>query len=297
MADLFSEGKVLLAGFGNVFLSIIMCCCVLSSDEGTPLVDLDAVQVEGFPAITEFAVMDTSGVLSRDSHNYFNQGSRRLQQANGGEIFVAVVPGISGSMNDAATQLFNGLGLGSKDLNNGALLLFTTDEPHVVLRTGSGLESCINDAKAGRILDRYAVPDMKQRRWNTAARNTWNAVARDIYSCYGGYGGKIPSAVMNEKGRFPENGVKTYDNPQEIKAAPAFCSGRALILTFALLAFGGMFLLAGFMALCPGTVISGGRRRSGSRFGGGSFHSRSGGFRSSGRSHGGGRSRGGGASR
>ena len=293
MANFFTEGKIFLVGAGNFLLSVLMFC-LLSPKEGTPLVNFDAVQVEGFPAITEFAVMDTSGVLSQESHDYFNQGSRRLQQANGGEIFVALVPGMSVSMNDVATKLFNGLGLGSKDRNNGALLLFTTDEPHVVLRTGSGLESCISDAKAGRILDEYAVPDMRKQHWNTAARNTWNAVARDIYRCYGG---QPSGAVMQEKGYFAENGIKTYDNPQKIRAASGFGSGKAIVLTYAVLAFGGGLLMMFFLMLCPGSGGGSRRRRTGS-YSGGSFHrGGGGGFHSGGGSHGGGRSRGGGAFR
>ena len=290
MADLFSKEKVIFAGFATFFLSILMFC-LLFPEDGDPLVDLSAVHAEGFPEITEFAVLDASGVLSRESHEYFNQGSLKLQKANGGEIFVAAVPGISGSLNDVATQLFNGLGLGRGDLNNGALLLFTTDKPHVVLRTGSGLESCINDAKAGRILDEYAVPDIRQSRWNTAARNTWNAVAREIYSCYGG---KPPHAVM-EKGHFTENAVTSYDSPGKMKVA-SFGSGKAIALSYSGLAFGGGILLFIYLTLLPGeTTVVGGRGGSGfhrrsSHFGGGGSHG-------SGGSHGGGRSRGGGASR
>ena len=272
MADLFSEEKVIFAGFATFFLSILMFC-LLFPEDGDPLVDLSAVHAEGFPEITEFAVLDASGVLSRESHDYFNQGSLKLQKANGGEI------------------LFNGLGLGRGDLNNGALLLFTTDKPHVVLRTGSGLESCINDAKAGRILDEYAVPDIRQSRWNTAARNTWNAVAREIYSCYGG---KPPHAGM-EKGQFTENAVASYDSPGKMKVA-SFGSGKAIALSYSGLAFGGGILLFIYLTLLPGkTTVVGGRGGSGfhrrsSHFGGGGSHG-------SGGSHGGGRSRGGGASR
>ena len=34
---------------------------------------LNYYQTEGFPEVTEFAVYDAAGVLSRESHNFFNQ--------------------------------------------------------------------------------------------------------------------------------------------------------------------------------------------------------------------------------
>ncbi len=82
----------------------------------------DAVQVEGFPESAEFAVMDTSGVLSLESHDYFNQATLKLKQDTGAEIFVAAVPGISGDAKGAVTQLFNGLESDGKDRKNRVLL-------------------------------------------------------------------------------------------------------------------------------------------------------------------------------
>ena len=171
---------------------------------------LNYYQTEGFPEVTEFAVFDAAGVLSRESHNFFNQNSLKLKKATGGEIFVAAAPDVFGSVNDVSRQLFKALKLSSPDLDNGALILFTTEIPHVTLRVGSGLKSCITDAKAARILNKHAVPDIRKERWNTAARNTWNAVAREIYSCSGV---SVPDAVMGEHGLFAEDAVKTYDNP------------------------------------------------------------------------------------
>ena len=235
------DRKVVLTAFVSFFWNVLMFCMSI------PVLE-SAVQVEGFPENAELAVMDTSGVLSRESHDYLNQASLKLKQTNGAELFVAVVPAISGYEKSAVTRLFNGLELGRRDRDNGALLLFTTDNGHVRLRLGSALESCIDNSDVREIMARYAWPNIRERRWNTAARNTWNAVAREIYRCQGG---RPPGEVMN-KGPFAENPVKTYDHPRMIKVSTDFSSEEAIIVSFAALGFGTVIMLALYLSLLSG---------------------------------------------
>ena len=163
------------------------------------------VIISGIPQPEDFGVMDTAGVLSKASGDLFNSGSLELQNASGGEIFVATFENlpekdISASddsqvnIDDFATYLFNEIGLGSSDKNNGVLILFTTEEPHVVLRIGTGLQGCISDGLAGHVLDQYAVNDMYEEMWNHAAVKTWRETARLVYQCYQG---TVPSHIEN----------------------------------------------------------------------------------------------------
>ena len=255
--------------------------------------------IEGFPEIREFAVLDMSGVLSQASHDYFNRESRNLQQTNGSEIFVVTMKTLpeydSGrkhyrtpDINELATLLFNEIGLGSSQRNNGALILFTTHTPHAVLRTGSGLESCISDGKAGRILDDYAVDNMRAGQWNNAAIKTWNAVAREIYRCYRN---EIPGVLENSRMKIREEASGFYGPPLRFKD-PASSSGSAGLIFVLLAVIDFLFML--FYGMSSAGSQGGGRRIGrGSRFSGTSHH---GGSSGSGR-HGGGRTRGGGASR
>ena len=239
---LFDEGKVGLTAFITFFWSVLMFCMSM------PIME-DAVQVEGFPESAEFAVMDTSGVLSLESHDYFNQATLKLKQDTGAEIFVAAVPGISGDAKGAVTQLFNGLESDGKDRKNRVLLFFTTDYRHVRLHRGSDLKSCLYTHKAEGILHKYAVPDIRKGLWNTAARNTWNALAREIYSCHHV---QPPAAVMEENGSFDENAVKTYTHPRVIKTRSEFGSGTAILGTFSGMAMGAGLMLVLYLALYDG---------------------------------------------
>lgn len=298
---------VFLLGFVNFFLGVGMFCYYCN--DGKPVGN--EVVIGGLPEIREFAVLDTAGVLSAETHDYFNRGSRKLQQANGGEIFVATfrdlpaydsggVMAHAPDINDLATFLFNSIGLGSRKRNNGVLILFTTGEPHVVLRTGAGIGHCIPDGKAGRILDNYAVSDMKARRWNHAAVNTWNAVARELYRCYGN---NVPPDVGYSYAKLQEGTSDFYEATPALTGHATSAETKGVIFFF--LAFGDGILLMIF--LCTDGTKSGRSVRirrvgnshdndgfGGSNFGGGGFGGGGGGF---GGGHGGGFSGGGGASR
>ena len=238
---LFDEGRIALTAIITFFWSLLMFC--LSS----PLVDF--FQAEGLPEITEFAVMDLSGVLSQESHDYFNQASLKLKQDTGAEIFVAAVPVISGSVRDAARHLYNGLKLGSGEGNNGVLIFFTTGYPRGVIHVGSGLKSCINDSMAAGIRNKYTDLPGRSVRWNTSARNAWNAVARYIYRCQGS---QPPAEFMEEKGYFAENAVKTYNNRSAVKIATVSDTGAVIIPAFAFLAMGAGIMLVLCLVLAGG---------------------------------------------
>lgn len=247
--------KPVFAAIITVLLSIVMSTLVVPGNLNFIVTDyyvegINSVRLEGFPETAEFAVLDASGVLSRESRNYFNQGSLKLSNAaNGGEIFVAVLPSVSGSMKEVSWELSKALKLGSEDRNNGALILFATDKPRASLRVGSGLKSCITGDQIDRILNEYALQDIREARWNTAARNTWNAVARSVYRCYGLH---VPQAVMGKK-QYPENAVNTSDKPlPELKAAVDDIGHTVLDIYAKLVGVEFLMLCLYAVALSPG---------------------------------------------
>ena len=301
-----NSNRLVLLGVGTFFFCLLMLPVL-----GVMLMAREAdgsVFLFGIPESPDFAVMDTSGVLSESSRDFFNRNSLSLQSANGGEVCVATfrelprndLPdflSVPPDIDELATALFNTLGLGSSEKNNGALILFTTGEPHAVLRTGAGLEACIPDAMAGRILDSHAVPDMRKRNWNHAAVRTWKAVASRIYECYGG---AVPPEVRDDSFMISET--------PPARAQPMILKGysleslRKIQAVYFFLALATLLCLAlyGKTGDYAQEVAAAASHRGGGRFSGGGHGGRGGGGSrggSSGGSHGGGHSRGGGARR
>ena len=59
------------------------------------------------------------------------------------------------------------------------------DDRQVRIEVGYGLEGRIPDGKAGRILDEYAIPYLKENQPNQAVINTYERLANEVAAEYG----------------------------------------------------------------------------------------------------------------
>ena len=83
-----------------------------------------------------------------------------------------------------ANKLFNRWGIGTKEKDNGVLLIISKDERKIRIEVGYGLEGVLNDAKTGRILDKYAVPPLKVDNYDQAIIDTAKQIQGEIYTEY-----------------------------------------------------------------------------------------------------------------
>lgn len=159
----------------------------------------------------KFFVEDYSGVFNEDAENYIYNEAVKLYRATDAQVVVVAVPNThEDSLEQYSINLANKWGIGDEKKDNGVLLIFTTEEPHVRLEIGKGLEGRIPDGKAGSILDTYAVDAKDNGRWNEAAVNTFAAVVKEVYE---EYGIKEPES-LNDKGNIsetPSNGRTMAD--------------------------------------------------------------------------------------
>lgn len=91
------------------------------------VVVLLGVTTEGGAVITpnaNFYVKDDANVLSNETENYIVQTNTDLEQKTGAQIVVVTIPSLEGeSIEEYANELFRTWGIGSKEKNNGLLLL------------------------------------------------------------------------------------------------------------------------------------------------------------------------------
>lgn len=149
------------------------------------------------PAHTEaFYINDYSRVWSEPTERYIVSQADALCKATGAQLVVVSVPTTySDSLEEFSLALARDWGIGDAQADNGVLLLFTTDEAHVRLEIGHGLEGKLNDAKCGRILDDFAVEPMHDGAWNRAAVQTFRETAKAVYD---EYGATAPDALLAE---------------------------------------------------------------------------------------------------
>lgn len=116
----------------------------------------------------EFYVADYANVLSKETESYIVQTNIDLQQKTGAQIVVVTIPSLDGmDIEQYANTLFRQWEIGSKEKNNGLLLLCSTGDRLFRVEVGYGLEGRLPDGKTGRMQDEYIIPYLKKNDYDT----------------------------------------------------------------------------------------------------------------------------------
>lgn len=218
----------------------------------------------------EFFVNDFANVLSSQTEKYIVERGAAAAETDGTQIVVTTVESLEGrSVDEYALDMLRGWGIGDKEKNNGLLILFAKQDRKIKIEVGYGLEGDINDAKAGRLLDNYAIPELRKDNFDEGLLTLYKAVLAEL-------------------------GLLDAPQPVPDKENDTDWAGIILGIVF-------VVLIVIFSARSRGGR-GGGRRGGGGFYGGyygGGFHggSSGGGFSGGGFSGGGGSGGGGGASR
>lgn len=145
-----------------------------------------------------FYVTDTANILTSETKDYIFNNSRVLDEKTTAQLVVATVTSLEGkTVEEYALELGRKWGVGGKEKNNGLLILLAPNERKITVQVGYGLEGAVNDAKAGRFLDNYAVPYLKNDDWDGGIRNLYSALLTEVYK---EYNMEVPSDVtVNEQ--------------------------------------------------------------------------------------------------
>ena len=121
------------------------------------------------PQQTGGYVSDYAGMLSEADEAKLNARLVRFNQATGVQSVIVTVKTLDGDpIEDAAERLFKTWGIGSKERNDGVLLLVSLEERALRIEVGYGLEGRITDADSGRIINDLMLPLFKQGKFYTA---------------------------------------------------------------------------------------------------------------------------------
>jgi hypothetical protein len=99
-----------------------------------------------FPALTG-RVVDGAGLLSAAEINELDAKLKAIEDSSSDQVVVVTVSSLQGySIEDYGLKLGNHWGVGSKELNNGVLLIVAPNERKVRIEVGRGLEATLTDA-------------------------------------------------------------------------------------------------------------------------------------------------------
>jgi uncharacterized protein len=113
-------------------------------------------------------VSNPDGILSASAVAEMDRILYELEQKTGIQTLVVAVTGIEGGdCFEFTHRLFNEVGVGQKERNNGLVILLSTEERCVQFVTGYGLEGVLPDAICKRIQSRYMVEHLGKDDWDT----------------------------------------------------------------------------------------------------------------------------------
>ncbi|NHC40183.1 TPM domain-containing protein [Bacillus sp. MM2020_1] len=152
-------------------------------------VNTHAEEVQIPAPVGDIYVQDFANVLNQTERKELINLGRNIEDQTTAQIAVLTVSTIGDRpMEEFANAAFRQYGIGNNEKNNGVLLVLSLQERKVRIEVGYGLEGRIPDGKAGRILDEYAIPYLKNQQPNTAIVETYKALAKEVLAVYGNEG-------------------------------------------------------------------------------------------------------------
>src|SRR5207245_2744146 len=107
---------------------------------------------------------------------------------------------------DFAERVGTEWGAGKKGEDRGIVVAVTTEEPHIFVATGYGVESFLPDGRVGAILDRYVVPPLRSKDFSTALVQASGAL---VTACAEQYGVTIEGVGRARGSRVPQGDWRT----------------------------------------------------------------------------------------
>lgn len=132
-------------------------------------------------------VTDNAKILSSNTANYIVEKNNILYENTGAQIAILTIDFLPDGYNseEYAHAVFNNWGVGSKEKNNGILLLLVPGEDKFWIAQGTGLENSLSSGTINNIINDYLNDDFDKGNYDVAVKNTFNALLDEMDRIYG----------------------------------------------------------------------------------------------------------------
>ena len=185
-------------------------------------------------------VVDQAELLSTPARSRIANMLQAHERATGNQIAVLTINGIGGeSIEDFAVQVFESWKLGSREKNNGVLIVVAPQEHRMRIEVGYGLEGTLTDILADRIIRNLMTPRLREGNYDVGVEAGATAVIQIL------------------EGRQPEAADADWAAPAtpasgfHVEPAPMPLAVRILISLFV---FGIIGLFTFFGLVTPGST-------------------------------------------
>lgn len=147
---------------------------------------LEAAEIPPKPqAGTNIYVQDYADVISPASEKIIYSLGRELDAKTTAQVAVLTVPTLDGEpIESYALNVLRSWGIGSKDKNNGVLIVVATQDRQSRIEVGYGLEGALPDGLTGRIQDQAMLPFFREGQYDKGIVNGYAATAATVAQEY-----------------------------------------------------------------------------------------------------------------
>lgn len=146
------------------------------------VIPLKSQAAEKLPKPTDaLYVNDFADVIDKKVEEEIIEYGKLLDEKNGTQVVLVTVDFTNGvSLEDYAYKLFNKWGIGSKEKNNGLLILLSVGDDDYWAMQGEGLEDSLTSGKISGILNEYLEPDFAAKDYSAGAEKVYGAFIQEL---------------------------------------------------------------------------------------------------------------------
>lgn len=219
-------------------------------------------------------VLDSANVLTDDTEQHIITKNQRLFRETGGEIVIAAVDFLGGEdIDDYVYDMFNSWGVGSKERNNGILLVLAIGEENYYAQSGYGIEDYFDASRLDDLLYEYLEPDFAKGDYDAGVKKFFNATLDEMESYYASYTDEYTQQGDFQQGGSNYNWEADYENRYDDYGSQ-FSMGSVLGFIFSVVFRIVMVVIVVVVVIIVIRALSGGGGsgpRGGSGGGGGGF--------------------------
>ncbi len=147
---------------------------------------LEAAEIPPKPqAGTNIYVQDYADVISPNSEKIIYSIGRELDSKTTAQVAVVTLPTLDGEpIESYALNVLRSWGIGSREKNNGVLIVVATQDRQSRIEVGYGLEGALPDGLTGRIQDETMLPYFRQGQYEKGIVNGYAATAATVAKEY-----------------------------------------------------------------------------------------------------------------
>lgn len=149
-------------------------------------------------------VLDNADVISSETENSIISKNNTLFQSTGAQLAVVSVDFIDGNSSaDYTYEIFNSWGIGSKERNNGLLLMFATAENKVWAMAGSGIDKYFSGSVLEDMLQDTFYKAYDNKEYDKAVKQFTDAAFSKFDSYYKTYTDEYTNNTSFSNGGVP----------------------------------------------------------------------------------------------